>query len=134
MLRRAALHYGADSIIAWVGGISGRKTARQLVLLTSQGSGGRPWKDVPFDLPAQGVLRDGQVVLRLEIHPHLGGGAKVSAQPQGSVSGNASLALDEEPIRFAGTRKAGARAFTVSGVGARRPQLLRTSRWVSLTL
>jgi hypothetical protein len=53
-------------------------------------SGGTPWLNVAFNLLAQGIRRDSEVVVALQIHPEFAGTGKVAAEAKGGVGGDAS--------------------------------------------
>src|SRR5271157_319931 len=60
-------------------------------------SGRGPRTHFLLDAGRRRVLGDGEVILRLQFHPHLGGGPKVTRQAQRCVARNAPLSFDDSP-------------------------------------
>jgi len=60
-------------------------------------SGRGPRTHFLLDAGRRRVLGDGEVILRLQVHPHLGGGPKVTRQSQRCVARNAPLSFDDSP-------------------------------------
>jgi len=62
---------------------------------TAPASRSGPRQNFPLYPLAQGILGDREIVLGLQVDPHLSGSAKISGEPQGRVPGDPALAFDD---------------------------------------